>query len=41
MHVIVKSMNFVGGGGAESLNYYALKQNFPYKRKGLGVGGDG
>ena len=44
MHGRVKIMNFgvVEGGGAESLYYYALKQNFPYKKKGLGVGkGDG
>ena len=42
MHVMVKSMNFGGGGGAESLHYdYALKQNFPYKKKGLGVRGRG
>ena len=28
MHVMVKSMNFGGGGGsAESLHYYVLKQN--------------
>ena len=41
MHVMVKSMNFGVGGGAESLHYYALKQNFPYKKKGLGVRGRG
>ena len=45
MHVMVKSKNFgvIGGGGwgAESLYYYALKQNFLYKKKGLGVGGYG
>ena len=32
---------FFLGGGAESLHYYALKLNFPYKKKGLGVGGGG
>ena len=26
------------GGDAESLHYYALKQNFPYKKKGIWVG---
>ena len=46
MHAMVKSMNFGGdggrvGGGAESLHYYALKRNFPYKKKRLGVGGGG
>ena len=33
MHAMVKSMNFGGGGAAESLHYYALKQNFPFKKK--------
>ena len=40
MHVMVKSMNFGGGGGAESLRHYALKQNFLYKKM-QGVGGWG
>ena len=32
-------MNFGGvWGDAETLHYYALKQNFPYKKKGLGFG---
>ena len=41
IHVMVKSMNFGGGGGAESLHYNALKQKFPSKKKGLGIWGDG
>ena len=41
MHAMVKSMNFGGGGGAESLNYYALKQKFPSKKNRLGIWGDG
>ena len=38
MHVMVKSMNFGGGGGAESLHYYALKQNCSLQEKRVGGG---
>ena len=31
-------MNFGGGGGAESLHYYALKQNFSLQEKRVGGG---
>ena len=36
IHVMVKSMNFGGGGGAISLQYYALKQNFSLQEKRVG-----
>ena len=39
MHVTVKSMNFGGGGGSESLHCYDLKKNnFSLQEKRVGGG---